>query len=105
MREKSMGKCNLQCPFPTVTPKTIRNILFCCGLCNKSRKTYLNEHPKLKKYWSDEDGFASKDGCRLTRDSMPKTCKNYDCHEYEFQFRLTWDGNTWNVEGQSKKVR
>ena len=95
-------KCNLNCPFPAVTEKALRNIKFCYTKCDESRKCHLEKHPDLEKQWSDEDGFASKDGCRLTRKEMPKDCKEYDCHDFDFFFQVLWDGNQWNVMARSK---
>ncbi len=79
-------KCNLNCPIE------YKDVVPCCRRCGQSYESYKtkeNEH-----LWT-EQGFWSKDGCRLERDDMPEWCKDYDCRNYNWIAQKVWDRDHW----------
>ena len=68
--------CDLNCPQYNGIG-IAGNKSLCCKWCARARKYYVTE--ENKHLWDENDGFWSPDGCRLTRDKMPKECLEYDC--------------------------
>lgn len=80
-------KCNLDCPIKDERP-------YCCRNCREARAYYVTD--ANRHLWSDDDGFWSKNGCRLSRDQMPQECKEYDCRAYTFIVVKCWHHGKWN---------
>ena len=80
-------RCDLNCPLDNNGPYR------CCVNCNSSRG---HLKAKYRDKWDDDNGFWSLNGCRLTRDEMPKECIEYDCKKYRIYIVKTWTGNSWN---------
>lgn len=94
-------KCNLDCPVKTKPP-------YCCQWCRISRLYFVNDNNKH--LWNTTDGFWSENGCRLSRENMPKECKDYDCRKYRFVTSMIWISGKWQVVEEmeippGKKIR
>lgn len=88
-------KCDLKCP--PMTPK-----YYCCRHCKTSRKDFVNENNK--NLWSEELGFWSETGCRLTENKRPKECIDFNCKELVFSAEIYWnDGWILGVASNSRK--
>ena len=78
---------------------------FCCRACQNGHKDHIND--SNKHLWTEENGFASRDGCRLPRDQMPPECRQYDCKKYGFyvcsiQYKvMRFDGQKWSPNPQA----
>lgn len=80
-------RCDLNCPY--------RKPHCCCG-CQCGRQYLKDVYPDK---WSDENGFRSDKGCRLSREEMPQECKGYDCKQYIFYSTVSYDNGKWIVTG------
>jgi len=80
--------CNLDCP---ISHKN--NGVYCCISCKKARKSFVTD--ANKHLWSNDKGFHSNKGCRLSRENMPPECKSYDCRRYTFTINRVWVDGKW----------
>ena len=79
-------RCNLNCPVDI-------SVQFCCKNCNRSKNHYVTKDNKH--LWTEEYGFWSSAGCKLSRSDMPEECLEYDCKDYVFTVERRWNGNEW----------
>ena len=71
----------------------------CCRVCRLGHSYHVNDNNRH--LWSETFGFWSRDGCRLSREDMPKRCREYDCRQYEHVYTTRWCGNMgWVSEYQ-----
>ena len=78
-------KCEMDCPAKTRDTKSP-----CCKNCGNSRLFFVIDGNKL--LCDKDNGFWSKEGCRLSREDMPDECKEYDCRKAFWLVRKYWSG-------------
>lgn len=84
--EKTSYKCDLDCP---IKPSG-GFIPICCQNCKESRRDFVTD--TNRHLWTDNRGFHSPEGCRLSREDMPLECKIYDCRRHTFKVIRIWAG-------------
>lgn len=98
---KTDNICNRKCP-----PPLSGEVAYCCRWCSRERQSHVTD--MNRHLWMEDKGFSGPDGCKLPRESMPKECLEYDCHEDEFIVwecafrRLYWDGEQWMLASPDK---
>ena len=77
-------QCNGYCPIQTLKG--------CCKNCNESYACFKSD--TNKQFWTDENGFWDG-GCSLSREAMPKECREYDCRNYDWVVTKRWIDDRW----------
>lgn len=96
-------KCDMNCPQVNgIKPK----IAYCCIFCARARINYVKEFNRH--LWSEDRGFLGENGCKLSRDEMPKECLEYDCKDKVWMVTniycsyLIWRDDKWQAFPQIK---
>lgn len=83
------------CEYRHCPPYTLgeNGVSWCCKNCYKSKKQYITD--TNKHLWTDDRGFWSPSGCKLSRKDMPQECREYDCRKGDWLYKVIWQGDKW----------
>lgn len=91
--------CDGNCPSINTDFDYFNHRRCCCG-CKDSRKLFSELHPELKGLWTDSDGYWGEYGCKLPRNQYPEECKEFDCRNKVYYFRVAWSGDIGRSYGK-----